>query len=168
MENAYKSKESAQESVGLAAELIHVIVVKLTPNDDLDLRTLIACSLRVVSRACLYSSRSILFKEVYLSQQLQPFCLRERYGIKIYSFSPYSLPLDLIDNESIELLILSLVFTSILLWLFSIFFCHRQYLKPKSADVITGRHELFPILNFTTSDLSFSILAPFGFYINCK
>jgi hypothetical protein len=63
---------------GLAAELTHLIITNLSADEDL--HTLTACSL--VSRACLYSSRSVLFGEICLSDELQPFCLRVRSRTK--------------------------------------------------------------------------------------
>jgi hypothetical protein len=84
---AHESFDSSQKSVSLSAELIHLIVDNLTPNDDLDLCTLLACSL--VSRVSLYSSRSILFKDICLSSQLQPFCLMKRSHPKENAFESF-------------------------------------------------------------------------------
>jgi hypothetical protein len=63
---------------GLAAELTHLIITNLSADEDL--HTLTACSL--VSRACLYSSRSVLFGEICLSDELRPFCPRARSRTK--------------------------------------------------------------------------------------
>jgi hypothetical protein len=60
--------------MGLAAELIYLIITNLSANDDF--HTLTACNL--VSRACVYASRSVLFREICLSDEIHPFKLRAR------------------------------------------------------------------------------------------
>jgi hypothetical protein len=80
MEVAHEAEDrrcdSTSSSMALAAEVIHLIITNLSAQVEDDLHTLVACSL--VSRGCLNSSRTILFREICLSSRLQPFSLRER------------------------------------------------------------------------------------------
>jgi hypothetical protein len=57
-------------------ELIHEVIKNFTPSIEEELDTLTACSL--VSRSFLSESRAILFREVCVSSELQPYAYRVR------------------------------------------------------------------------------------------